>query len=70
MSKSTEEKRPHAVQRLRKKAGMSQQDLAFAAGVSIGTIHGIEQRTVTDARGNTLLAIAKVLGCTVEELIE
>jgi transcriptional regulator with XRE-family HTH domain len=57
------------VKRLRAAAGMTQQDLAVAAGLSTSVVSQIEQGTNADPRMNTLAALAKALGVSVDELM-
>jgi transcriptional regulator with XRE-family HTH domain len=57
------------VQALRAGAGLSQQALATAAGLSISVVRQVEQGTNMDPRGSTLKAIAGALGTTVDELL-
>lgn len=56
----------------RKMKGLSQSQLAKASGVSIRSIQLFEQRknNINNAQYNHLSAIAKVLGCEVEDLLE
>ena len=56
----------------RKMKGLSQSQLAKASGVSIRSIQLFEQRksNINNAQYNHLSAIAKVLGCEVEDLTE
>jgi transcriptional regulator with XRE-family HTH domain len=54
---------------LREAAGMSQQQLAMSAGLSMSMIGLIEQGQRENPRGQTLLAIAKALGVTVDALL-
>lgn len=56
------------VLRLRKAAGLSQQKLATAAGLSISIISQIEQGATADPRGSTLRAIAGALGVGLDAL--
>jgi transcriptional regulator with XRE-family HTH domain len=53
---------------LREAAGMSQQALAMAAGVSISVVAQIEQGAKSDPRLSTLLALSKALGVDVAQL--
>ena len=57
---------------LRKRKGLSQSQLARLSGVSIRSIQLFEQRrsNINNAQYNHLSAIAKVLGCDIEELLE
>lgn len=56
----------------RKMKGLSQSQLAKASGVSIRSVQLFEQRksNINNAQYNHLSAIAKVLGCEVEDLLE
>lgn len=56
----------------RKKRGLSQSQLAKAADISIRSIQLYEQRKadIGKAQYNHLTAIAKVLGCTVDDILE
>jgi transcriptional regulator with XRE-family HTH domain len=57
------------VKQLREAAGMSQQALAVAAGLSISVVTGLEQGTKADPRVSSVAAIAAALGVTVDELV-
>lgn len=52
--------------------GLSQAELASQSGVNIRNIQQYEQRVkdVNHAAANTLLALARVLGCRIEDLLE
>ena len=56
----------------RKKCGLSQSQLAKAADISIRSIQLYEQRKadIGKAQYNHLAAIAKVLGCTINDIME
>ena len=56
----------------RKLKGLSQSQLAKASGVSVRSIQLFEQRksNINNAQYNHLSAIAKVLGCEVEDLLD
>lgn len=56
----------------RKMKGLSQSQLAKASGVSVRSIQLFEQRksNINNAQYNHLSAIAKALGCEVEDLLE
>jgi transcriptional regulator with XRE-family HTH domain len=58
------------VKRMRSAAGLTQQALAVAAGLSISAITQIEQGTNEDPRASTLSALARVLGVTVDDLLK
>jgi transcriptional regulator with XRE-family HTH domain len=53
---------------LRKAAGLSQMELARASGLSLSIITQLEQGRATDPKLSTLKALAKALGCTLDEL--
>ena len=57
---------------LRQKAGLSQRELAEMSGVPMRTIQQYEQRqkNITKAKAEYLVMVAKVLCCTVDDLIE
>lgn len=56
----------------RKQAGLSQAQLAEKAGISPRTLQDYEQgqKPLEKAATITVLKLARVLGCTVEDLIE
>lgn len=56
------------LQELRKRAGLTQQELAVRAGVSLGAIAQLESGRRRFPRIKTALAIARVLGVEVEEI--
>lgn len=58
--------------RLRKAKGLSQSQLAKASEVSVRSIQLYEQRQtdINNAQHNHLKALAKVLGCRVEDILE
>jgi len=58
--------------RLRKESGFSQSQLAKASNVSIRSIQLYEQRqtNINNAQYNHLKALARVMGCRVEDVIE
>lgn len=53
----------------RNAAGLSQHQLAAAAGLHVQTISGIEQRRTPNPGVETLAAIARVLGCSVDAFL-
>jgi transcriptional regulator with XRE-family HTH domain len=53
---------------LRRAAGMSQQSLAVAAGVSVSLVSQIEQKSRSDPRISTTAALARALGVTLDDL--
>lgn len=57
---------------LRKKAGLTQKQLADLSGIPVRTIQQYEQRqkNINKAQAEYLVKLAKTLCCTVEELIE
>ena len=57
---------------LRNKAGLSQRELADLSGISVRTLQQYEQRqkNINHAKAETLVILAKVLYCGVEELME
>jgi transcriptional regulator with XRE-family HTH domain len=57
------------VRQLRIAAGMSQQTLAVAAGLSISVVAQLEQGLREDPRISTVAAIARALGVTIDELM-
>jgi transcriptional regulator with XRE-family HTH domain len=57
------------VKRLRARAGLTQQELATRAGLSIAQIVAMEQGKRSNPRLDTLRKLATGLGCTVGELI-
>ena len=63
---------PTRLQTQRKISGYSQRELAEKVGVNLRTLQQYEIRAkdINKAAGATLLALAKVLGCRVEDLLE
>ena len=63
---------PTRLQAQRKISGYSQRELAEKVGVNLRTLQQYEIRAkdINKAAGATLLALAKVLGCRVEDLME
>jgi transcriptional regulator with XRE-family HTH domain len=57
------------VRAFRKAAGLSQQALAVAAGLSLAVVAQIEQGRKADPRLSTALALARALGVRVEDLV-
>ena len=57
---------------LRKKKGLSQQELAALSGVPVRTIKAYEQGSVdiAKAQADTLYALSDILGCSIEDLIQ
>jgi transcriptional regulator with XRE-family HTH domain len=58
------------IQRLRLQKGLSQHQLALRAGLHTGHLASIEQNRVKDPQVSTAVAIARVLGVPVEQLLE
>ena len=60
------------LQRIRLQRGLSQSKLAKASGVKLRSIQHWEQgdRNINKAAVDTVVSIAKVLGCTVVDLME
>lgn len=58
--------------RLRKNKGLSQSQLAKAAGVSVRSVQLYEQRQtdINNAQHNHLKSLSKVLGCDIDDLLE
>lgn len=63
---------PTRLQAQRKISGYSQRELAEKVGVNLRTLQQYEIRAkdINKAAGATLLALAKMLGCRVEDLLE
>ena len=63
---------PTRLQTQRKMIGYSQRDLAEKIGVNLRTLQQYEIRAkdINKAAGVTLLALAKALGCRIEDLLE
>lgn len=60
------------LKRIRTDAGLSQSQLAEAAGVSLRTLQHYEQgeRDINKAQGQTLLTLARALCVTIEDILE
>ena len=60
------------LQTVRKASGMSQRELSEKSGVSLRSIQQYEQRAkdINKAAADSLMSLAKALGCRVEDLIE
>ena len=60
------------LRRIRNAYGCSQSELAKSSGISLRSIQMYEQRNkdINKASAETLYRLAKVLGCTIEDLIE
>jgi transcriptional regulator with XRE-family HTH domain len=54
---------------LREIAGMSQQSLAVAAGLSVSLVSQIERGSRVDPRVSTITALATALGVSLDELV-
>ena len=56
----------------RERVGLSQAQLATKAGISARTLQDYEQgrKPLEGARAVTVLTLARILGCTVEDLID
>lgn len=65
-------KPPTRLQSLRKTAGYSQRELSEKSGVNLRTLQQYESRAkdIGKAAGGNLAALAKVLGCKMEDLLE
>lgn len=63
---------PTQLQRMRRIAGYSQRLLSEKSGVSLRMIQQYEQgaKDINKATGTNLLALARTLGCRMEELME
>jgi transcriptional regulator with XRE-family HTH domain len=57
------------VRQLREAAGMSQQALAVAAGLSMSVVAQLEQGQREDPRISTVAALARALGVTVDAIL-
>ena len=60
------------LKRIRTAYGCSQSELARLSGVTLRSIQMYEQRRkdINKASADTLYSIAKVLGCSIEDLLE
>lgn len=60
------------LQTLRKNSGYSQRELAERAGVNLRTLqqYELKAKDINKAASGTLLALSKVLGCRIEDLME
>src|SRR5258706_13892014 len=54
---------------LRKAKGLTQEAVARRAGLATVTVSKLEEGRVADPKSSTLARIAKVLGCTVAQLM-
>ncbi len=57
------------LKKLRKRAGITQQELAARSGLSMALIFALEQGKRDNPRLDTLRKLAAGLGCTVGELV-
>ena len=55
------------LEELRRKAGLTQAELAKLSGVATTTISRFEVEGLNDAKVKTLLAVANALGCRIGE---
>lgn len=60
------------LQRIRKAAGMTQQQLAEAAGLNVRMLQHYEQgfKDINGAAALTVYRLAQALGCQVQDLLE
>jgi transcriptional regulator with XRE-family HTH domain len=58
------------LKRLRVEAGFTQQKLAEKSGLSISVVTQLERGIIPNPRLDTLRALAKALGCTLDQLTE
>lgn len=60
------------LKQLRQRAGLTQQQLSDLSGVNLRTIRSYEwqQRDISKASGNILLALSKALGVDVVDLLK
>jgi transcriptional regulator with XRE-family HTH domain len=56
------------LKQLRNRAGLTQQGLAVAAGLSMSQVTAMEYGVRTDPKLSTLLALTRALGCDLNEL--
>jgi transcriptional regulator with XRE-family HTH domain len=68
MAKRYIESLGQCLKRLREAAGLSQQDLAVGAGLSVSVVSQIEQGKKADPRMTTVLALADALGVDIRKL--
>lgn len=63
---------PVKLQTLRKREGLSQRQLAEKSGVSLRAVQQYEQRQkdINKAQASSLAAMARILGCRIEDLLE
>lgn len=53
---------------LREQHGLTQEQLAARAGISVATVRNIERATVVEPSLFTVLAMVRVLGATIEDV--
>ena len=60
------------IQKLRKNIGYSQRELSEKSGVNLRTLqqYELKAKDINKAASGTLLALSKVLGCNIEDLLE
>ena len=60
------------LKRIRENRGLSQSELAKLSGVKLRSIQMYEQRVndIDKAQAGTIYKLSRVLGCTVEDLLE
>lgn len=70
--RSSAEASPTRLQRQRKLLGITQRELAQRSGVNLRTLQQYENRSkdIDKAAGSTLFALARVLGCRMDDLLE
>jgi transcriptional regulator with XRE-family HTH domain len=59
-----------SVRALREERGLSQMALAVAAGLSLNAVARLEQGGIPDPRLSTVVAIARALGVTLDQLVK
>lgn len=64
--------RPTRISQLRRQRGLTQGELAQLVGVTVKSIQAYEQRinSLNRATAETVMRIARVLGCTIDDLLE
>ena len=67
-----EKKEPTRLHTIRKRSGFTQSELSKLSGISLRSIQMYEQRNkdINKAQLETVNSLAKVLGCSIEDLIE
>jgi transcriptional regulator with XRE-family HTH domain len=61
---------PLSLEQLRRRQPLTQKELALAAGVSVGTVRGIEHGYYKSVRPRVIRAIAETLGVQPADVIE